>query len=211
MIIKPQLDDVQFLHWPLQTGKIYPTLYLTKYQFETVRVPEQWKRFVIIRDLRDTLVSAYFSLKFSHPIVRYQMANVRSTLNSISQEEAFIYLMDEWLPACAKIQLSWLEGGEKVFRYEALLSNDVQTMTEILIRRCDLRISQDRLEEIVTANRFQKLTSGREPGDEDPKSHHRKGISGDWMNYFTPDVKRAFKARYGGVLIATGYEKSLDW
>jgi hypothetical protein len=42
-------------------------------------------------------------------------------------------------------------------------------------------------------------------------SHRRKGIVGDWRNYFTEELKVQFKALYGNVLIETGYEKNLDW
>jgi hypothetical protein len=37
------------------------------------------------------------------------------------------------------------------------------------------------------------------------------GIAGDWRHHFSERVKKAFKARYGGILVATGYERDLDW
>lgn len=39
----------------------------------------------------------------------------------------------------------------------------------------------------------------------------RKGVMGDWRNYFTPEHKRAFKEVAGQLLIELGYEKDLDW
>src|SRR5205823_5007254 len=56
-------EQDQFLTWPIQAGKVYPTVYVTKEQFDLVGIPACHRRFVIIRDLRDTLVSLYFSLK----------------------------------------------------------------------------------------------------------------------------------------------------
>lgn len=67
-IVGPQDAEVQFLQWPIRPGKVYPTVYISKHQFDTVRLTAPWLRFVVIRDLRDTLISAYFSLKFSHPV-----------------------------------------------------------------------------------------------------------------------------------------------
>src|SRR5207248_77143 len=61
-------EQDQFLTWPIQAGKVYPTVYVTKAQFDLVATPACHRRFVIIRDLRDTLVSLYFSLKISHPM-----------------------------------------------------------------------------------------------------------------------------------------------
>src|SRR6185369_15120835 len=64
--IESQLQIGHFLNSPLQEGKIYTAVYVTKDQFESVELPKNWCRFVVIRDLRDTLVSGYFSLKVSH-------------------------------------------------------------------------------------------------------------------------------------------------
>jgi lipopolysaccharide transport system ATP-binding protein len=63
----------------------------------------------------------------------------------------------------------------------------------------------------VLANRFERRAAGRERGSEDARAHLRKGVAGDWREHFTDRVKDAFKARYGGLLVATGYEQDLDW
>jgi len=59
--------------------------------------------------------------------------------------------------------------------------------------------------------RFEQVSGGRQRGEEDVHSHVRKGVSGDWRQYFTAPVKVAFKERFGDVLIACGYEKDNDW
>ena len=64
---------------------------------------------------------------------------------------------------------------------------------------------------MVLANRFERLTGGRKRGQEDLAAHERKGVAGDWRNYFSERVTLAFKARYGGLLVATGYEQDLNW
>ena len=71
-------------------------------------------------------------------------------------------------------------------------------------------MSQEQLEKVVLQHRFERV-SGRKRGEEDESHHLRKGISGDWKNHFSPELKKQFKARYGSVLIATGYEQNLDW
>jgi lipopolysaccharide transport system ATP-binding protein len=84
-------------------------------------------------------------------------------------------------------------------------------MVPLLQDECRLPVSRARFREIVLANRFGRLTGGRSWGNEDVSAHERKGIAGDWRNYFTGPVKQAFKARYGGLLVATGYERDLNW
>ncbi len=56
----------QFVEDPIEPHGVYPRLYLTREEFESVALPPDWRRFVVIRDLRDTLISAYFSVKLSH-------------------------------------------------------------------------------------------------------------------------------------------------
>jgi hypothetical protein len=59
--------------------------------------------------------------------------------------------------------------------------------------------------------RFQSLAGGRKAGDENVKSHFRKGRPGDWVNHFTNDHKAQFKALYPNILQQLGYEASNDW
>lgn len=206
LIVPPQVQLDQFLTQPLQRNKVYPTLYVTKQQFDSVHLPTNWRRFVIIRDLRDALISAYFSLKIHHPIFDYEAARRRAVLQSLSTEDGFLYLMDEWLPKCAAIQASWLEAGERLIRYEDLLKDDLGILAQVLLDECELPVSRERFREVVLANRFEELTKGRQRGQEDATAHERKGIAGDWRNYFNGRVNEAFMDRYGDLLVATGYE-----
>ncbi len=64
---------------------------------------------------------------------------------------------------------------------------------------------------IIARYAFERHAGGRQPGQEDAHHHYRKGIAGDWRNYFTPKITTAFKARYGELLIALGYEQDLNW
>jgi lipopolysaccharide transport system ATP-binding protein len=211
LIVPPRSDQVQFKFWPIQHGKIYPTVYVPKDQFDSVRLPENSRRFVIIRDLRDTLISSYFSFKISHPVMEAGFVRLRSVLNSVDFDDGLLYLMDDFLTYSARIQLSWQEAGEKLIRYEDLLEHDLEILEPLLIDECQLPVSREKFREAVIANRFENLTKGRKPGKEELTAHERKGIAGDWKNHFSEKVKRAFKSRFGGLLVATGYEKDLNW
>lgn len=210
-IVEPRLGEVQVRHYPIQQGFVYPTVYLPKAEFDRVGIPENSRWFVVIRDLRDTLVSAYFSFKISHPVLDDGFAVLRQKLWDLDQEEGLLYLLDHFLEECARIQLSWLEAGEPLLKYEDLLVRDVELLEAVLIDRCGLPVSRERLREVVLANRFEVQTGGRSRGVEDVTAHQRKATPGDWRNHFTERVKRAFKARYGGLLAATGYEVDLNW
>jgi lipopolysaccharide transport system ATP-binding protein len=205
------IEGVQFLKSPVLEGKIYPTLYLTREQFSTVNLPRYHRRFIVIRDPRDTLVSAYFSYKVSHELNSEWMRNCRVELNRLPLEAGLFFMLDNWLPNIAAFQWSWAASGEELIKYEDLLANDESILTRVLLEHCKLPVDKDQFLEVVRANKFEARTGGRKRGQEDVKSHERKGVAGDWRNHFTDKLAAAFRSRYGSLLVATGYEKNERW
>src|SRR5262245_49462833 len=204
-------DRNQFLGRPILSGKVYPTVYATREEFESVRLPRRWRRFVVIRDVRDTLVSGYFSFLKSHEPVHEAIDNRRLALRTLSKEAGFLYLIDDWLPSIAQVQWSWLAAGEELIKYEDLLGRDEEILERVLLRHCRLPVTREKLREVVLANRFEALAGGRKRGTEDAARHERKGIAGDWKNHFTDKIIEAVKYRYGSLLVATGYERGFKW
>jgi lipopolysaccharide transport system ATP-binding protein len=210
-VIAPDAQSGHFRNSPPQPGKIYPTVYLTRQQVDKVALPPDCRVFVVIRDLRDTLISSYFSLARSHGARDHPSLDLRRLLRSVPTERGLLYLMDNWLMDSARIQLSWLDAGEPLIRYEDLLERDAEILENVLLDRCGLDVAPEQLRRAVASHRFHMMSGGRQPGDEDQSHHLRKGVAGDWRNHFTPRVVDAFRARYGGLLVATGYERDLDW
>jgi lipopolysaccharide transport system ATP-binding protein len=173
-------------------------------------VQQAHKKIIVIRDLRDTLISFYFSMKESHSIMDQKQAGVRQLLHKRTLEKGLQSLM-KWLPRqVSPIQLSWLDEEEALhIRYEDLIADEQAAFARI-IEYAALPVAPQRLEEIVHKHSFKTVT-GRHRGTEDVTSHYRKGIAGDWRNYFTEQIKDTFKEHYGHVLIATGYESDLNW
>lgn len=180
------IEGVQFLKQPVGPGKIYPTLYVTREQFAEARLPRHNRRFIVIRDPRDTLVSAYFSYKLSHTLNSDWMHDCRVHLNRVSLEEGLLFILDNWLPTIATFQWSWAASGEELIKYEDLLKNDEAILERVLLQHCRLPVERERFLEVVRSNRFESWTGGRKRGQEDVASHERKGIAGDWANHFTP-------------------------
>jgi hypothetical protein len=209
-LVPPEVECAQFLAKPVRAGAVYPTLYITHEQFTSVPLPPNWKRFVIIRDLRDTLVSLYFSLKHSHPLLTDRNRQRRAILRELSVEDGLLYVTEHLLAGPAQVQWSWVAAGEKLIRYEDLLERDEEIFAEVLLRRCQLPVEPARFRQVIRENRFQ-ARSGRPPGQEDLDSHERKGVAGDWKNHFTDRIAKSFKNYFGSLLIATGYETGFDW
>ena len=47
-VVRPEVDMSQFLGRPLGAGNIYPTVYVTREEFQSVQLPPRWARFVMV-------------------------------------------------------------------------------------------------------------------------------------------------------------------
>jgi hypothetical protein len=95
-------------------------------------------------------------------------------------------------------------------RYEDLLerpNEEVERLLGFLGVDTDERL----VEHCVGSASFEKLSRGRERGQEDPSSFYRKGVAGDWKNHFSEEDRRVFKEEAGELLIRLGYEKNGGW
>lgn len=201
----------EFLSRPLVPGGVYPALYVPRDLFDQVDGVGSSRRFVVIRDLRDTLVSGYFSIRYSHPTDMKHVAEQRAELETRSVEDGLIFLFDGFLDLCAAVQGTWMESGDPMLRYEDLLVEDIGLLELVLLEHCELPVTREEFRASVEANRFERLSGGRPLGQEDRSSHFRKGTPGDWRIHFTPKVAGEFKERFGDVLVYAGYERNKDW
>jgi len=209
MVVQPDWR-LDYLTGPLERGKVYPTAYITRSQFEDLELPDEWMRFIVIRDLRDAFVSAYWSLKLSHPEGLGASEEVRETLRRSSLHEGLLSLMPHWEHE-ADIVRSWVGVDEGVIRYEDLIDDDVGALVPLLHDTLGLAQSREQARKVIESARFDTMADGRKPGEEDVSAHQRKGVAGDWRNYIVGPIADEFKRRFGDVLIDTGYEKGLDW
>lgn len=210
-VVEPQTYEAQILSQPIGSDKVYMCAYLSKVEFDTFVTPAAHRRFILIRDLRDTLVSAYFSMRYSHVIEDPVTNKWRTILTKMDQEQGLLYLTELWLQRCAVIHRTWMQGGERVFRLEDCMTGAVPTLTRMFEVGWGITVDRSRLEAVTAKHSFEKLAGGRERGTEDSKSHYRKGVHGDWQNYFTPAIKQRFKSLYNDVILMAGYEQNENW
>jgi hypothetical protein len=200
---------------PIRADGVYSPLYLHRHAFFRVATMPH-RRFIVIRDLRDTLVSWYFSARYSHPTDgNPTLSGVRAQLEPLDQENGILYMLENRLAGAAKIQSTWIkpspEGGrEFIVRYEDLWA-DQQGAFARICRHIGLGLEDAERERIVMQFSFESRSGGRKPGEEDVSSHFRKGLPGDWRTHFTPRIAERFKALYGEVLMASGYEETMGW
>lgn len=176
--------------------------------FTKLEKPELYKAFFVMRDPRDIVISGYFSNRYSHSPIGH-ISETRKILNSLSIEEGIIYNM-ETLRDVFEILASWIDAEEKnpnilLLRYEDLTGNKNLKYFHKLCRHCDIKIPEKQLQELISDYSFEKLSGGRKHGEEDRNSHYRKGVSGDWKNYFNEEIKEKFEEIAGHLVTRLGY------
>jgi Sulfotransferase domain len=183
-----------------ERGRVY-SVFMTREEFDARPMLAESKRFIVLRDLRDTLISRYFSIRDSHkPDPAGKIEALRAKLLAMSVEEGLAEVMgDGGMAATAKIQRSWLGSGETVLRYEDLIANDVLMFAELFVKTLALPVSAAEVESAVVANRFEAVFK-RKLGEVDVKSHGRTGAPGDWRNHFTPALTEKFHGMFGDLL-----------
>lgn len=95
------------------------------------------------------------------------------------------------------------------FSYESLL-NDTKSVIKKILNYLELHYDGKILEDMIYKSSFEFIT-GRKRGQMDKKSFYRKGVAGDWKNFFSYKDKEIFKKIAGDLLIKLGYEKDYKW
>jgi SAM-dependent methyltransferase len=189
---------------------VYPTVYVSRAQFEATKVPDHHTKFFVMRDLRDSLVSWYFSRLYSHREMYVEADKQREQLNKRSIEDGLRLGLHTFAASSARIQLSWVNSGVLVIRYEDMLVDEIGCF-ERVVQECRFDLDAVQLRTIIQTYSFEALSGGRKKGKERVGTHLRKGVAGDWKNYLKGELLAEFKELYDDLLIETGYEKDRDW
>ena len=96
-----------------------------------------------------------------------------------------------------------------VTRYESLKADHGQELQRIF-QLLQVDSSPGIIDSCVAATTFRQAT-GREAGEERPLEKARKGIAGDWKNYFTRRDGELFQQIAGEQLLALGYVPDETW
>ena len=179
---------------------------------------------ILWRDGRDAIVSLYH-----HVCIPAYDGNNRVLVETVGRRLGFkdVSCVKENLPmfieraftrGIAQPRFSWTEfvrnwtGRSDVVytRYEELHAKPVQELRRICLEAGGSEISEARARCVVEEMSFTRQT-GRRPGQEDKASLARRGLVGDWKNYFSKESSQIFDHYAGEELVALGYEKNRCW
>jgi hypothetical protein len=166
------------------------------------------RHLVLYRDPRDVAISHYFYVRQTpwHPeFPIYRCLSVEAALMVFADRSAEEFA--EWV---RKWETNAHPRLSLIVRYEDLLQDTEGVMTEVA-RHFGLDSSKSNIRGIVNQYSFERLSRGRQRGEGNAKSFFRKGVRGDWKNYFTREIKEVFKERIGDFLIDHEYVISEEW
>lgn len=189
-------------------GPIFSVAYQ---EWEYFRRPGD-KAIWVIRDPRDSLVSWAFSIAYSH-FTEPHVQLIREPMLSLSLRGKLLLAMyTHW--EVAWIIRSWAgrksTASEYPATYERLIADEYGqfgAMFDFL----GWSIPQDVLREVVDSLAFRRRSGGRDQGELNIFSHYRRGVAGDWKNYFDRRLGWLFEVACPRLLIELGYETSESW
>ncbi|WP_298901098.1 sulfotransferase domain-containing protein [uncultured Psychroserpens sp.] len=216
--------------YPILKKAVYHSHYQPKYLID------KNKHIVwLLRDGRDIMVSSYFhhlvwndKNKKDPKLVNYYRSklkfedysdiktNLATYIEFLFTDKPSKFLFFNYPGNWKDYNQKWLDASKKLdniylIRYEDMLK-DTFSETEKLMCFFSNKANHDKEHIRATVNRYSfENQTKRKPGEENTTSFLRKGISGDWKNYFTEDAKKVFKKYAGEMLVDLGYEEDLNW
>lgn len=175
----------------------------------------------LVRDGRDVLTSGVFhwfnkqannSTLSDFEVERRKvfLENENSTLKRFFQDKEIEQWANEWLQPLKTIKKAKENHDVKVVFYEAMLANP-RKVVESVFEFLSIKISAAKLDKCIEAGSFNKMSQGRNRGEAKQDAHVRKGVSGDWKNYFTLEDCLLFNKIAGDYLVEFGYEENTKW
>ncbi len=210
-VVQPDYGARHVWTRPIETERVYACFNIGRPEFECLTKPADARLFVLIRDPRDTLVSAYYSFRYTYEPATELLVYYRWLLNQLTLEQSLLFLAETWLPYPAWIQRTWLEAGVRPFKMEDCVKDAPRMLGKILRERWGLKLDRPLLESVAERRSFLNLSGGRKTGQQDLHSHYRKGSPGDWRSHFTPELAQRFEALYGDLILLAGYEAEPGW
>lgn len=167
----------------------------------------------LVRDGRDVAVSASFLWlrRGTEGTDRHRFFVDREPgfeLQRFFDDELLTTWTKSWSEPVAAFQK--LRAGAPVIRYEQMKSD----LTEVLARlldACGIRSTHQQRLSCEAQSRFEVMSGGRAAGHDNPGAMIRKGVVGDWRNYFTRRDGEMFMDIAGAQLIEMGYAEDGRW
>lgn len=190
-------------------GTVASPVYIDHAHYAAIPKPASARAFFVMRDPRDITVSWFYSMKLSHG--RFPgLEGIRGRLKDTELADGVTIAIDDLQERGLFDALrSWgrmpAEKSVRIVRYEDLIGPRQAEVFGEILAHCDIAMPDDVLRGLLEDGSFERLSGGRAPGEEDPASHFRKGIAGDWRNAFNDKAIEHFRKVTGDLAQELGY------
>ena len=154
----------------------------------------------LVRDGRDVVVSKFF---FDRDFC------VTNEITS-SFEKNFDDYVEETALEWARYVSAWANQNVLTVKYENFLADPIEELRNLLDAVAKVRMDREHLEHVVARFSKEKFSESLSHVFQH-NTFVRKGIVGDWKNYFSATNMTAFKSVAGDALVAYKYEKDAGW
>lgn len=222
LLVPPEWDPYKFdeTYLSLKEGEVLCAHYPLTEKLLPVIQSEDLLCIYLYRDPRDVAVSAALYIKnvlTHHPLHNF--------FQGLSESEAITFILTGGIISCDEekyivhegmryfcaIAREWLAHECVVaVRYEKLISDPISALMSAL-GKANVHVDEQAIKKVVGQLTFNGLSGGRAPGQEQKSSHFRKGVAGDYANYFSTTHKAICKLMIGDFLIEQGYEPNYLW
>lgn len=167
----------------------------------------------LVRDGRDVATSGIFDwlLKDGEGSDRHALfveRRAEMTLKRFFDEQTLTRWIRYWVEPIRAFERH--ARSSPMIRYEEMKGDQA-----VVLRDFFSRLALDTSDAVVNAcvegARFEVMSGGRSAGTASPTAKVRRGVSGDWRNYFTRADGELFARLAGRELCALGYEKDDTW
>lgn len=138
------------------------------------------KTISITRDVRDIIVSRAF-FKNRKKGKKDPKSNGKRIVNSFCDKQV------KWVVDCWKCYNDGYEHPNYLLLEYKNLKFDTKNELKKICNFLGIKRTNEQLNKVIRNNSFKKLSGGRQLGNEDGMSFHRKGIVGDWKNYLSKE------------------------
>lgn len=177
-----------------------------------------FKPHCVVRDGRDVMVSYYHHMYFGNSILPewvFEYYRTRAPFKDFENVEknmpAYIeymftkHMMQGKVVTWKSFLHSYLDKPSVTFvKYEDLLASPLDTLSKSITAITGAQTDKEMLQQVIDKYAFKNIAK-RKPGEENKKEFLRKGIAGDWKNYFSKEASDAFEFYAGEELRLFNY------
>jgi hypothetical protein len=199
--VKIPLDDLFDYFSTLKKGKGY---LFKSHSLPPKRVNPDVFYITVIRDPRDLMVS--MSKYVSHLPV--ELGGWGEEFRKMDERKKLICLIDK-SDFIFDLYNAWANYDNcLIFKYEDL-KKDIYNSVIRIVRFTGICVEDSKIRNAIAKNDFKKV-SGRKSGVEKTNSFYRKGIVGDWKNYFDDELLEYLyttqNARWKKIIVQNKYD-----